>query len=57
MWAAKAQDDKRIELWHFNILGVNVSTDEATIKQAYKGHIVQAHPDRNGSTNNAVVKT
>ena len=57
MWAAEARDDQEIEEWHFNILGVDVSADDATVKKAYKAQILQAHPDRTSTTSNAVVRT
>jgi len=57
MWAPEAEDNQKIEEWHFNILGVHVSADDAAVKKAYKAQILQAHPDRNGTTSNAVTKT
>jgi len=56
-WAAHARDYKPIEEWHLNILGVNVRADNATVNKAYKTQILQAHPDRNGTTINATTKT
>jgi len=40
--AETAHEKKRVEEWYFNILGVTVSADDATVKMAYKAQILRA---------------
>ena len=37
-----AHEKRRVEEWYFNILGVTVSADDATVKMAYKAQILRA---------------
>ena len=57
MWAQPAKDHTDIAQWHFNILGVEVSVDDATINTAYRAQIFQAHPDRKNAKKNALRKS
>jgi hypothetical protein len=57
MWARSAQDHRTIKEWHFNILGLKVSADDAAVKQSYRAQILLTHPDRNTSGVNTDAKT
>jgi hypothetical protein len=57
MWARSAQDDRTIEEWHFNILGLKVSADDAAVTKSYRAQILLAHPDRNMTGVNTAAKT
>jgi len=56
MWAAPAQDNRTIQEWHFNILGLKVSADDAAVNNSYRAQILLAHPDRNMTGVNTVAK-
>ena len=56
MEAGPVQDNREIQQWHFNILGLKVYDEDATVTAAYKAQVVQSHPDRNHTCVNAVVK-
>lgn len=57
MQAGPVQDNTAIQQWHFNILAVKVYDEDAIVTAAYKAEVLQAHPDRNHTCVNAVVKT
>jgi len=57
MWARSAQDHRTIEEWHFNILGLKVSADDAAVNKSYRAQVLLAHPDRNMTDVNTVAKT
>jgi len=57
MEAGLLHDNTAIQEWHFNIMAVKVSDNDATVTAAYKAEIMRAHPDRNRAGVNAVVKT
>jgi len=57
MEAGPVQDNTAIQEWHFNILAVKVYDEDATVTAAYRAEVLQAHPNRNHTGVNAVVKT
>jgi DnaJ-class molecular chaperone len=57
MQAGPVQDNTAVQQWHFNILAVKVYDEDAIVTAAYKAEVLQAHPDRNHTCVNAVVKT
>ena len=46
-----------IQEWHFNILGLKVSADDAAVNKSYRAQILLAHPDRNMTSVDTVAKT
>ena len=57
MWAKAAENKTAIAEWHFNILGVDVTADDATVNAAYRVQMLLAHPDRKNAIANALIKT